>query len=267
MTTNDDVLIREIDEELTQDRQLAAFKKYGPYAAVLAVAALVVVGVFQMREARRTAAGEEASEAYALALDEEVEAEALLDFAGTVPSEGYRGLALLRAAGTAARSGDRTVAINAYGRVYDDAAMPAELRDLARIRAGYLALEDSGEAATGIVASVTTPAFLPFAQEINGLAALGNGEYESAAATFSGVAGEESPIGARASSLLSLARTGAAGTPLEAIQSSDDFLGAFGDALRSGQLDQDPASSGAAEPTDGPTEGPDAGTSEDEVTD
>lgn len=265
MTTNEDVLLREVDEELTQDRQLAAFKKYGPYAAAAAVALLIVVGIVQVRGASAEAAREEASQAYERTLDDGVEADTLLDFAGTVPAEGYRGLALLRGAGTAARAGDRVVAIDAYARVYDDESLPTELRDLARVRAGYLALEDGAAGAMGIVATVTTPAFLPFAQEIAGLAAFESGDYASAAATFAGIAGDETTIGARATTLLSLARTGAAGTPLEAEESADDFLGAFGDALRSGQLDA-PASADPADaaPSSEPATGEDAAAEQNE---
>ena len=241
MTTNDDVLLREVDEDLAQDRQLAAFKKYGPYVAVLAVLALALVAFLQVRKARAAAAREEAATAYAFALGEEADADALFGYAGTVPSDGYRALALMRGAGTAARAGERVQAITAYERVYADESLPAALRDLARVRAGYLALEDGGGAADGIVAGVMTEAFAPYAREIEGLSALSRGDYASAAATLEAAGDAEGPVAARADSLLALARAGQAGVPLEAPQSDDDFLNDFGRALQDGTLDLAPA--------------------------
>ena len=237
MTTNEDVLIREVDEELNQDRQLAAFKKYGPYLAAAALVALALVAFLQVRAAREQAALREASEAYEFTLADDAAPGALLDFAGTVPAEGYRALALMRAGGAAARAGERVQAIQAYAAVYDDEGLPDALRDLARVRAGYLALEDGGSAADGIVAGVATPAFAPFAREIGGLSAMARGEYESAAASFASAAEADGPVGARASTFLALARAGAAGVTLEAQTSPDDFLGEFGRALREGDLD------------------------------
>lgn len=237
MTTSEDVLLREVDEELNQDRQLAAFRKYGPYVAGLAVLLLALVAFLQLREARAAAARAEASTAYEFALGEDATAGTLFDFAGTVPADGYRALALMRGAGTAARAGDRVAAINAYARVYQDETLPTPLRDLARVRAGYLALDDGGTAADEIVAGVTSPAFQPYAREVAGLSALARGDYASAVATFEAGAGEAGPAASRASSFLALARSAEAGVPLEAPQSDDDFLSDFGRALQDGSLD------------------------------
>lgn len=256
MTTSEDVLLREVDEEVAQDKQLAAFRKYGPYLAALAVLLLAAVAFWQVREAQAQAAREEASTAYEFALGEDATAGALFDFAGTVPAEGYRALALMRGAGTAARAGDRVAAINAYARVYDDESLPTPLRDLARVRAGYLALDDGGTAADGIVAGVASEAFQPYAREIAGLSALARGEYDSAVATFEAGAGETGPAASRASNFLALARSGAAGVALEAPQSDDDFLSDFGRALQDGTLDvptvDEAPTDGAAAPADTP---------------
>ena len=237
MTTSEDVLLREVDEEVAQDRQLAAFRKYGPYIAGLAVLLLAIVALLQVRAARAATAQEEASTAYEFALGEDATAGALFDFAGTVPADGYRALALMRGAGTAAREGDRTTAIGAYARVYDDETLPTPLRDLARVRAGYLALDDGGTAADTVVTGVTSEAFQPYAREVMGLSALARGDYASAVATFEAGAGKTGPAASRASNFLALARSGAAGVPLEAPQSDDDFLSDFGQALREGTLD------------------------------
>ena len=267
MSTNEDVLIREVDEEVAQDRQLAALRRYGPYIAAAAAALLAVVAFWQVRQARLAEARAEASAAYEFALGEDVAAQALFDYAQTVPAEGYRALALMRGASTAARAGERVRAIEAYGQVYADEDLPLALRDLARVRAGYLALEDGGVAADGIVASVTTEAFTPFAQEILGLSALARGEHAVAVAAFERALGErdraEGGVANRASNYLALARAAQAGVPLEAVEDADDFLDAFGQALREGTLDAgaddapgtDAEAVDAADPADALTDG------------
>lgn len=251
MTTNDDVLIREVNEELAQDRQVAMLRRYGPFIAGAVALLLVLVAVLQLREARRDAARAEAAAAYEVALGDGAGPDALLSFAGTVPADGYRTLALMRAAAAEARGADRASAIRTYARVYDDEAVPRALADLARVRAGYLALADGGTAADGVVAPVATPAFEPFVLEVRALSALGRGEPEAAVSVLEAASELPGPVAQRAGSLLALARAARAGVPLEAEKGEDDFLGEFGRALRDGTLDL-PAAEAEADAEPGP---------------
>ena len=270
MTTSEDVLIREVDDDLNQDRQLAAFKRYGPFVGIALVLILVGVGAWQVREARQETARAEASEAYDFALNETAGTEALFEYADTAPVGGYRALALMRAAATAARGGERVRAIEAYARVYGDEGLPLPLRDLARVRAGYLALDDGGTAAEGIVSAVSSEAFRPYAAEIAGLSAMARGDYAGAVGAFGEAAASGSGATARAQTFLALARAGQGGVALEASEDPDDFLGEFGRALSEGRLDlpgtaddagpdeTDETDEPVAEPQDGSQEAPGA---------
>ncbi|MBB4659036.1 hypothetical protein [Parvularcula dongshanensis] len=234
MTTDDDVFLREVDEDLQQDRQLAALRRYGPYLAGLAILVLIGIGVHQVLEGRRHETRAEAASAYTAAL-EAGEPDALREVAARAP-DGYAALARMAAAGALARSGDRQAALGAYAEVYDDELASPPLADLARVRAGYLALEDGGTAADTLVANVTTERLLPFAREVTALSAMARGDFASAETSLEALAAApETPAGLRnrANLLAALADAGAQGVPLEAQGSqSEDFIETFGRQLR-----------------------------------
>lgn len=235
MTNREDVLLREVDEELSQDRQLAFFRRYGPLLVGLALALVALVAALQVVESRREAARREAAAAYMAVAREGASADALLQFA-SVAEGGYRQLALLRAGAALGQAGDRRAAIDAYAEVYGDEDTPAALADLARMRAAYLAVEDvtpggGAQAVDQILQGVTTEAFAPFAREVAALSAMRRGDYAGAAAGFEEAASAEgapSTLTLRASQLAALARSGAAGVPLEAGEPEDDLVEAFG---------------------------------------
>ena len=238
MTSQEDVFIREVDEDLTQDKQIAFLRRYGPLLGGAALLLLVVVGGAEVLEGRQEAARAEASEAYAETLQRGAEPGALLSFADTAGG-GYAALARMRAAGLFARAGETGEALTAYALVYGDDDLPAALRDLARVRAGYIALEEGGAAADGIVVGVGSEALLPFAREVSGLAAMARADYRTAAATFRAIEGTETApadLRGRAGGLAALAEAGESGTPLEATSDPDDFLAEFGRTLTSGVL-------------------------------
>ena len=239
MTSQEDVFIREVDEDLSQDRQLAFLRRYGPLLGAAAALLIGIVGGAEILETRREAARAEAAEAYVATLDEGTDPDALLQFASAADG-GYRALARMRAAGLLARQGEAQQAINTYAAVSDDDRLPAALRDLARIRAGYLALEEGEGAADAAITGVTTEALLPFAREVSALAAMDRGDYRTAAATFRAIEQTQTApadLRGRASALAALAEAGEAGVALEATRDPDDFLAEFGRALTSGALD------------------------------
>ena len=248
MTSQEDVFIREVDEDVQQDRMVGFLRRFGPALAAGAVLLVGIVGVSEFLEARGEASRAEAAEAYARAVDEGASADALLQFASSADG-GYRALARMRAAGLLARDGERQQAIETYAQVYGEDGLPGPLRDLARIRAGYLALEDGQGAADAIVDGVTNEALLPFAREVTALSAMARGDHRTAAAAFRAI--EQTPsapsgLRGRASTLAALAEAGEAGVPLTATSDPDDFLAEFGRTLTSGAL---------AAPTDEPADG------------
>ena len=246
MSSQEDVFIREVDEDLQQDNQLAFLRRYGPLLAAAGVLLLLIVGGAEVLEARGEAARAEASEAYAETLERGAEPDALLSFAETAGG-GYAALARMRAAGLFARAGSQQEALAAYALVYGDDDLPAALRDLARVRAGYLALEEGGAAADGIVVSVGSEPLLPFAREVSGLAAMARGDHRTAAATFRAIeATETAPadLRGRAGALAALAEAGEAGVPLTPTSDPDDFLAEFGRTLSTGALSDGALSDG-----------------------
>ncbi len=251
MTTQEDVFLREVDEELNQDRQLAFFRRYGPILGGLALIAVIAVGVIELMRGQAGREAAEASVAYQQALDEGAGPDALMQYASAVDG-GYEALAILRAAGTLAAQGQTADAVEAYALAYDNTDLPASLRDLARLRAGYLALDEDGAAADDIVSGIETEAFAPNALEIRGLSALNRGDYGSAAAAFAQLREDATSAAAgRATLFLGLAEAGSAGVPLEASAREENFIDMFGRRLEE---------AGVGVGVGAPAEGPAAGT-------
>lgn len=146
MAEPNDMMAREIDEELRRERFLQLWDKYGTY--VLAAAVAVVVGVmgYQYYESRRAAASEAASIQYIVALrdfafNKPAEAQkALEDLLATAPS-GYATLVRLRLAASEQSAGNRAEAGAAYDEVAKDSSVDPILGDYARLQAAMLKLD------------------------------------------------------------------------------------------------------------------------------
>jgi hypothetical protein len=137
----------EVEEELRRDRAEVLWKKYWPY--IVSVALVVVVGVsgwryYEYAEARKSAAaGARFEAALQLAKDgkaDEADA-ALIAIAKDAPT-GYRMLASFREAAELAGK-DKTAAVKAYDAIAADSALPQLYRDLAKVRAGYLLVDNA----------------------------------------------------------------------------------------------------------------------------
>ncbi len=221
MTTDEDVLLREVDETLQQDRQLAFFKTYGPWVGAVALAAVIGVGINQVRGSLvardRAAAAETYREAVsdAAAPDEATAAiEAILDEV----DGGYRGLSLLRQASLKAAAGDTTGAIAAYQSAYNQSGLPTRFTDFARLRAAYLLAGTSTQEAVDVAEAVSTPALRPYAEELIATITLETGDYDVAASQLEAlVADPDAPssVAARAQYLLTVADAGRRGIALE----------------------------------------------------
>jgi hypothetical protein len=145
---SDDSFIREVNEELRQDKAKALWDRYGPIT--LAAAALVVlataayVGYGYWVETRANRSGDSFSQALRLA-NEGKSDEALKAFE-TLEAEGYGAypvLARLRSATVLAGKGDYSGAVAAFDAVSNDSSIPGAIRDMARLRAA-LVLVDHG---------------------------------------------------------------------------------------------------------------------------
>ena len=145
-------LIREIDEELRNERLVAAFSRWQPVIIGVGLAALAAVGGYNYYQKHQQQQREEAGARYQGALDlanlasndptkaNAAEA-ALLNVAKDAP-KGYKMLALLRAA---ALSGaiDAAAGVKDYDGLAHNAALSPLYQDVARLRAALLRLDDA----------------------------------------------------------------------------------------------------------------------------
>ncbi len=138
-------IFREVEEDLRRDRLKAFWDRYG--TAVLVAAALVVAGVggwrgYQYYEHRQASqAGDQYQAATRLAADGKAD-EARKAFAeiGTSGPAGYKSVARLREADEIAKT-DKAGALRLYQSIAGDGSADAMLRDVARLRGAYVAVD------------------------------------------------------------------------------------------------------------------------------
>lgn len=203
---SDDIFIREVNEEIRQDQAKALWERFGPI--ILGVAVLVVlataawVGYEYWRDNRSGAAGDAFSQALTLAKegknDEALAALAALEKEG---HGAYPVLARMRSATILSAKGDSAGAVAGFDAVAADGSAPMSVRDMARLRAGYL-LVDTGTYADVAqrveqLAADTNP-LRSSAREALGLAAWKEGKASDALKLFEQIAADDAaPRGTR----------------------------------------------------------------------
>lgn len=196
---SDDSFIREVNDELRKDQAKAIWDRYGPM--LIAAAVLVVlgtsayVGFRYWDELQANKSGDAYSQALVLA-DAGSSDEALAAFA-QLEKDGYGAypvLARMRAATVKADKGDFAAAVKDFDGVAADNAIPAPLRDMARLRAALL-LVDHGSYAdvSSRVESLTgdTNPLRHSAREALGLAAWKDGKKADAQKLFDQIVADE----------------------------------------------------------------------------
>ncbi len=237
---NDESILREVDQELAEERQWAFFTRNGPVVIGVAAAVVLVVAGVQIWNAQKSSAAARSAAAYQAALtaleeDPAAGRAALQAFSEGAP-KGYAILAEMRRAGALAANGERTQALAIYREIYEGRGAPKRLAQLARLRAALLALEDGRDAVMADLGELEAdPSALGFhAREIAGVAALEAGDYATAINIFDAmIASLETPraLRARAEEFAALAEAGKAGANLTRDLQADDLaetLGALG---------------------------------------
>ena len=148
---SNDVFIREVNEEMRQDRMRRLLARYGVAAAVAALAIVLGVGAYVLWEQHRSGVAAENGDRLIRAstlLDagRNDEATALLQGLVADGSGIYPDLARLRLADLKQRTGDAAGALADFDAVTADAEAPQNLRDMAAVRAAYI-LVDTGSLA------------------------------------------------------------------------------------------------------------------------
>ncbi|MBS7545903.1 tetratricopeptide repeat protein [Ancylobacter oerskovii] len=187
-------IFHEIDEDLRRERFARLWKRYG--WLLIAVALLIVAGVavwrgiewWNLQQQQESSARFEAALKLA-AEGKSGEAEgafAELERSGTA---GYATLARFRAASALAPT-DRAAAVAAYDAIAADGRISPLMRDLARLRAGFLLVDTAPLADVTARMQPLSEATGPFrnsAREAIGLSQYKAGDYAAAAKTFEAI--------------------------------------------------------------------------------
>lgn len=144
----DDSFIREVNEEIRSARAKQIWQNFGPIliggAVALVLGTAGWVGYQSWVESKANASGDKFLAALDLAsAGKNDEALTALDDLEKTGYGSYPVLARLRAASVQAQKGDQAASVKAFDDVAADNGVPNALRDIARLRAGYI-LVDSG---------------------------------------------------------------------------------------------------------------------------
>ena len=185
-------IFREVDEDLRRDRYGKLWKRFAPF--IIGVAVLIVVGTggyryWQYSQGQKSAqAGDELLTAIDAgnAGNHDQALQELAKLSNSIG--GYPMLARMREAGEMAVSGEKEKALQAFSAIANDTSIDQQFRDVAAIRAGYLAVDletrdqvaDRVEALTDAASAMRAAAW-----EIMGLAAWKAGDMNDADKWFS----------------------------------------------------------------------------------
>lgn len=188
--TNDDPLMREIEDELRQEQLHKLWHAYGKYIIGIAIAVVVVVASYQGWQAydRSVRLASTDSLISASSLIDQGQTQAAQDSLAKLEKDGPAGIKLLaelRSAGLTAASGDHAAAAAAYDKIADDTSVQQSFRDLATVMGAVHAFDADPANAEKVLAKLqplTAPnnVWRHTAREIAAMAAIQLGETEKA---------------------------------------------------------------------------------------
>ena len=196
---SDDSFFREVDQEFRQDQAKALWDRYGAAAIAVAIAVVLATAAWVAWDYWNTARANHSGDIYSQALahareGRNEEAKAALAELETDGYGAYPVLARMRSATLLAESGDAQGAVAGFDSVAADSAVPASIRDMARLRAGLL-LVDHGtyaDVASRVEALTADSNTLRHsAREALALSAWNEGRFADAAALFTQIADDE----------------------------------------------------------------------------
>jgi hypothetical protein len=195
---SDDSFIREVNEELRTDTAKALWDRYGAYLVGIAIVLVLGTGIWvawdYWTQSRANASGDQFSQALDHAKEGRTdEALAVLQGLETDGYGSYPQLARLRRATVLAQQDKHAEAVAEFDAVVADSSVPEPVRDMARLRAGYI-LVDTGSYAdvSSRVEALTTEtnALRHSAREALGLAAWKEGRLADALTLFEQIASD-----------------------------------------------------------------------------
>ncbi len=196
---SDDSFIREVNEEIRQDQARALWDRYGPIAVGVAVLVVLAtagfVGYDYWSTSRANRSGDAFSQALALANDGKNDE--ALGALQALEAEGYGAyplLARMRAATVLGAKGDFAGAVAGFDAVAADSSIPPAIRDMARVRAAMLLVDNGTYAEVAARAESLTSDTDPLrhsAREALGLSAWKEGRSADALTLFEQIAADE----------------------------------------------------------------------------
>ncbi|MEJ6781164.1 tetratricopeptide repeat protein [Aminobacter sp. Piv2-1] len=196
---SDDSFFREVNEEIRQEQAKALWDRYGPIAILLAVLVVLGTGLFVAWEywvdSRANRSGDQFSQALTLANSGKAD-EALAAFE-TLEKDGYGAyplLARMRAATVQADKGDFKAAVAGFDEVAADGSIPSVIRDMARLRAALLLVDNGSYADVSSRVEALTADTNPLrhsAREALGLSAWKEGKFADALKLFEQISADE----------------------------------------------------------------------------
>ncbi len=146
MAEENDLIFREVNEDLRRDRLQAFWQQYGRYIITFTILIIVMVGVVSVYQARERQLDEAASEKYNQMLSQ-LDARPLdirLILEGFIAQDhrGYNVLAQFLLAQHLAEAGKLKEAAAQFNRISENGAVPLGLREFARLQAAIAVLED-----------------------------------------------------------------------------------------------------------------------------
>lgn len=152
---SDESIFREVDEEVRHEQLQKLWEKYGIYVISACVGVVVAVGGVKGWQAYQRSVAETAGVEYIEAVDlaekgDTAEAEKRFAELAANGPKGYAALANFQIAAAMVNAGRDQEAIKAYDRIAADGSLDDMLRNLARIKAGLLVVDQSS------LADVTT---------------------------------------------------------------------------------------------------------------
>jgi len=229
---NDESILREVDQELTEERLWTRFREQGPRYIAAAVVLIAFVGGWQFWKANKERAAAKSAvefrDAAAQLETSPVDGRAALSAFSEEASAGYSVLADLRLAASLAEGGERLSALDAYRKVYGNNGASKRLAQIARIRAAMLSLDDGRDEVIRDLGDLESDATAIgfYARELAGVAALNAGDYETAKGIFERAVinlDAPSPVRRRAEEFAALASAGKAGVSLDRSLNVDDL--------------------------------------------
>lgn len=195
---SDDSFIREVNEEMRQDQARALWDRFGPFligaAIVIVLGTAAWVGYDYWRTKTANASGDRFSQALTLANQgKNDEAIAALE---ALEADGYGAyplLARMRTATVLADKGDFAGAVKQFDEVAADGAIPGAIRDMARLRAAFILVDNGTQADVAARVEALTAETNPLrhsAREALALAAWKDGKFADALTLFDQIAAD-----------------------------------------------------------------------------